>query len=315
MNAVRAPWSSAAFLIYLGGLVILAAILALLNVQSTDHGDFGLVFWAALVFAVLTACAYGFRGRGHLVTAGLFALSSVAAFVVFVGAVFEWFGWLPDDIDAGFRGFHFWLLVLEALTVVAAGAALRAFRFPLLVLVVAGGSWYFVTDLVSGGGDWSAIVTIAFGLGLLFPALAADAGGSSVNAFWIHVVAGLTIGGGLLWFFNDGDFDWILIAVAGLLYIALGDRLQRSSWVVFGAWGMLQTAGHFAGKWSSITEGLFPLFYLFPFSISLGDGFGERHEHEWAGPLTFAVTGLVFIGIALYLVRRRRSMIPAADIL
>jgi hypothetical protein len=314
MNAVRVPWSSAAFLVYLGGLVILAAILALLNVQAADHGDFGLVFWAALVFAVLTACAYGFRGRGHLVTAGLFALSSVAAFVVFVGAVFEWFGWLPDDIEV-FRGFHFWLLVLEALTVVAAGAALRAFRFPLLVLVIAGGSWFFVTDLVSGGGDWSAIVTIAFGLGLLFPALAADAGGSSVNAFWIHVVAGVTIGGGLLWFFNDGDFDWILIAVAGLLYIAFGERLQRSSWVVFGAWGLLQTAGHFAGKWSSITEGLFPLFYLFPFAITLGDGFGERHEHEWAGPLTFAVTGLVFIGIALYIVRRRRSTIPAADIL
>jgi hypothetical protein len=45
----------------------------------------------------------------------------------------------------------------------------------------------------------------------------------------MHVVAGLTIGGGLVWFFNDGDFAWILIGVAGLLYVALGDRLQRSS--------------------------------------------------------------------------------------
>jgi hypothetical protein len=314
MNAVRVPWSSPAFLAYLGGLVILGAILALLSVQSREHGDFGLVFWAALVFGVLTVCAYGFRGRGHLVTAGLFALSSVAAFIFFVGAVFEWFGWLPDDLDVVFRGFHFWLLVLEALTVVTAAAALRAFRFPLLVFVVAGGSWYFVTDLVSGGGDWSAIVTIAFGLGLLFVAAGSDAGGSRVNAFWTHVVAGLTIGGGLLWFFHDGDFDWILIAVAGLLYVALGSGLQRSSWVVLGAWGMLQTAGHFADKWSSITEELFPLFYVFPFVISL-DGFGGEHEHEWAGPLTFAVTGLVFIGIALYLARRRRDTIPSAEAL
>jgi hypothetical protein len=315
MNAVRVPWSSAAFLVYLGGLVILGAILSLLDVQSNEHGDFGLVFWAALVFAVLAACAYGFRGRGHFVTAGLFALSSVAAFVVFVGAVLTWFDWLPDDGEPSFRGFHFWLLVLELLTVVAAAVALRVFRFPLLVLVVAAASWYFVTDLLSGGGDWSAIVTIAFGLVLLFIAVGSDAGGSRVNAFWMHVVAAVTIGGGLLWFFRDGDFDWILIAVAGLLYIALGDRLQRSSWVVLGAWGMLQTAAHFANKWSSITEELFPIFYLFPFAISLGDGFGETHEHEWAGPLTFAVTGLVFIAIALYLARRRRAEIPAADIL
>jgi LPXTG-motif cell wall-anchored protein len=78
---------------------------------------------------------------------------------------------------------------------------------------------------------------------------------------------------------------------------------------------MLQTASHFAYKWSSITEGFFPLFYLFPFAISLGDGFGERHEHEWAGPLTFAVTGLVLIGIALYLARRRRDTIPSAEAL
>ena len=312
MNAVRVPWSSAAFLVYLGGLVILGAILALLEVQSTEHGDFGLVFWSALVFAVVAGLALGFRRSGHPVTAGLFALSSVAAFIVFAGAVLEWFGWLPDT-EHPFRGFRFWLLVLELLTVVAAAVALRMFRFPLLVLVVAAATWFFVTDLLSGGGDWSAIVTIAYGLVLLLVALAVDGGGSRVRGFWLHVVAGLTIGGGLLWFFHDGDFDWILIAVAGLLYVALGDRLLRSSWVVLGAWGILETTSHFAAKWSSV-DFFFPLFYLFPFALT-ADGFGEEHEHEWAGPLAFAVTGLVFIGIALFLARRRRDEIPAADIL
>jgi hypothetical protein len=312
MNAVRVPWSSAAFLVYLGGLVILAAILALLNVQSSEHGDFGLVFWAALLFAVLAGLASGFKRSGHFVTAGLFALSAVAAFIVFVGAVLEWFGWLPNT-DHPFRGFRFWLLFLELLTIVSAAVALRIFRFPLLVFVVAAASWFFVTDLLSGGGDWSAIVTIAFGVVLLLIAVSVDAG-SRVRGFWLHVVAGLTIGGGLLWFFNDGGFDWILIAVVGLLYIALADRLVRSSWAVLGAWGILQTASHFADKWSSIAEGFFPVFYLFPFVLSF-DGFGEEHEHEWAGPLTFAVTGLVFIGIALFLARRHRDEIPAADIL
>lgn len=311
MNAVRVPWSNASVLVYLGGLVILGAILALLDVQSREHGDLGLVFWAALVLAVLVACALGFRGSGHPVTAGLFALSSVAAFTVFVGAVFNWFGWLPNGNEFVFRGFHFWKLVLELLTVFAAAVALRTFRFPLLVFAVAGSAWFFVTDLISGGGDWSAIVTIAFGAVVLLRAVGVDADGARVRAFWLHVVAGLAIGGGLLWFFHDGDFDWILIAVVGLLYIALGDRLLRSSWVVLGAWGILQAASHFAAKWSNL-DFLFTFFYLFPFAITL-DNYGENPEHRWAGPLTFAVTGLVFIGIALFLARRRRDVIPAAE--
>ena len=51
-----------------------------------------------------------------------------------------------------FRGFRFWLLVLELATVVAAAVALRRFRFPLLVFVVAAAIWFFVVDLISGGG-------------------------------------------------------------------------------------------------------------------------------------------------------------------
>jgi hypothetical protein len=126
------------------------------------------------------------------------------------------------------------------------------------------------------------------------------------------VVSGLTIGGALLWFFHEGDFDWILIAIAALLYISLGDRLMRSSWVVLGAWGFLQSTSHFAEKWSDLTS--FGLFYLFPFSTNFDSGF-EEHYRPWAGPLTFAVVGFFFIGIALFLARRRRDVIPAAELL
>src|SRR4030095_9799170 len=43
--------------------------------------------------------------------------------------------------------------------------------------------------------------------------------------FWLHAVAGLTIGGGLLWFFHDGTFEWILVAVVVVAYMAIGDGL------------------------------------------------------------------------------------------
>jgi hypothetical protein len=251
------------------------------------------------------------RRSGYLVTAGVLALSAVGSFVVLLGALLDWFGWFPNT-DHAFKGFRFWLLVVELAAVIASAVALRIFRAPLLAFAVAATLWFFVTDLISGGGDWTAIVTIAYGLILLAVAVSFDTGGSRIYGFWLHVVSGLTIGGGLLWFFHEGDWDWIAIAIAGLLYFALGDRLARSSWVVLGAWGILQTASHFAAKWSDISFFL-SFIYLFPF---LYEEYGEEaHKHQWLGPLVFAGTGLFFIAVALLLARRRGEAIPAAELL
>jgi hypothetical protein len=96
----------------------------------------------------------------------------------------------------------------------------------------------------------------------------------------------------------------ILAAILALLGVQSGEHGA-------GGLGILQTAAHFAGKWSSFSD-LF-LFPLFPFVALAGfDGDGERHAHEWAGPVAFVVSGLVFIGIAIVLVRRSRP--PLAEI-
>jgi hypothetical protein len=314
VETIRVPWSTASFLAYLGGFTILFATAALLGVEANDQGPGGFVLWAALTYCVLTALAFLARATGHRVVAGLLALTSVVAFAVFVGALLDWFGWLEGP-DSPFEGFNFWLLVLELLTLLAALATWRTFRFPLLLLAVAATAWFFVTDLISNGGNWSAIVTIAVGLALLMAAVAADAGESRANGFWLHVVSGLTIGGGLLWFFHDGDLDWILVGIAGLAYIAFGDRLARSSWVVLGAWGLLQTAAHFADKWSSLGEIFFTVFYLFTFVFSSDSSFGETHEHQWLGPIIFAALGALFFVIAVALARRRRETIPGAELI
>ena len=317
MTAVRVPWSSASFLVYLGGLTILSSTLALISVQSDEHGAAGLVLWTALIFVVLAGAAESARNRGNFVTGGLLAVSAVAAFVIFVGAMLDWFGWLPNTSDDAvfLNGFHFWLLVLELIAVVAAAVALNRFRFPLLVLVLAGAIWLFVFDLLSNGGGWSAIVTIAVGLTFLLAGIAVDDGPSRPFGFWLHVAAGLAIGGGLIWFFHDGDFDWIVIALIGLGYIALGDRLGRSSWVVLAGWGILQTAGHFADKWSDVAAaGGFLFFPLFPFVLlsGLDGGLEEHHAHQWAGPAVVAIAGLLFIALGLYYARRSRP--PIAEI-
>lgn len=310
MPVVRAPWTSASFLLYLGGLTILFASVWLLTILSDDYSEAAFTGWSALVLALLTAGAFAFRRVDQPLAAGLFAVSAVVALTVFLGALEDWLGWLPDNDEGLFEGFRVSFLLIPLVVGVAGGYALRTFRFPLLVLAVAVASWFFVTDLVSGGGNWSAVVTIVVGLIFLVVALAVDAGPREYG-FWLHVAAGLAIGGGLLWFFHSSDWHWIFVAIAALVYIALADRFVRSSWAVLGAWGLLQATSHFAAKWASTD--FFPFFYFFPFAFLpfSEESFDEESTHLWAGPVAFGVLAFVFIAIGVFLVRRRRALPPA----
>jgi hypothetical protein len=309
------PWSGASFLAYLGGFTILFATGALLSVLASDRGAAGFVLLALFVLAVSLVLAFGALLTGHRVTAGLFALTAVVSVVVFAGSLLNWFGWL-DNPDFALSGFDLARLFLELLTVVASAYALAVFRFPLLVLFLAASIYFLVADLISNGGDWTAIVSILIGLVFLAAAVGIDLGESSYYGLWLHVAAGLVIGGGLLWFFHDGDVDFILVAVLALAYIAIGDGFARSSWIVLGAWGLLQTAEHFAAKWSTVGDFLF-YFLPFPFFPFQEPSFEEEatSAHEWVGPLVFVAAGLLFMAVALVLARRRRDNVPAAGLL
>jgi hypothetical protein len=316
VTVVRVPWSGASFLAYLGGFTILFAALSLLTVQAEEYGNAGFAFWAVLVYAVLAALSYIALRNGNRVIAGLLAVATVIAFAVLIGALFSWFGWWPDSAEEStFGGFRVALLALELLVLLAALVAWRIFRFPLLVFVIAFSAWFLVTDLISNGGDWSAIVTVFVGVVLFMAAGAADAGEPRFGGFWLHVASGLAIGGGLLWFFHDGDWDWIIVGLAGLAYIAIGDRLARSSWIVLGAWGLLQTATYFVEKWSELTGGVFPYsILLFPFFFSLE--FETASEaNRWLGSLIYAAFGLLFFALALLIARRRSGTTPGAELI
>ena len=217
MQAVRAPWTSASFLLYAGGITILLATGALLTVLGNDYGHAAFVGWSALAFVVLLDLAVGFRAARRPLAAGLFSVPAVVALAVLVGALEEWAGWLAHT-SGPFASFHVSHFVIELTVVFGAVVARHIFRFPLLVLISAGAGWFFVTDLLSNGGNWSAVVTLFYG----FVAMLAGLGADRIYGFWVQVVAGLTIGGALLTFWHSSDFDWIMIAIASVLYILLG---------------------------------------------------------------------------------------------
>jgi hypothetical protein len=298
VQPVRAPWTSSSFLLYAGGVAILLAMLGFLGALGDDYGAAAFTGWAALVFAVLAFLAFSFRVAGRPLAAGLFAVSAVVAVAVLVGALEAWLGWLARTDDL-FEGFHLDHFLIELVLVAAAFVALRSSRFPLLVLIAAGGSWYFVTDVLSSGGNWSATVTLVVGLILM----AVGVGVDRIYGFWVHVVAGLTIGGALLWFSHTSDTDWVLIGLASLLYVWIASGLGRSSYAVLGAFGLLLTTTHFVDKWFDYVPVPF-FFFFFPHYDE------STNARPWAVALSYAVYGLVLMLLGLWLARRRQPAEP-----
>lgn len=295
MDVVKPLWTSASYLLYLGGLTVIVAAGYSLAYLSSSYGDAAYAAWALLVLVVLAALAIAFRRAGRWMAAGLHALAGVIAFAAFVGALETWFGWLPHSVSF-VGGFHVGLLALELLTIVAAVVALGIFRFPLLSMVVAFVGWYFVTDVLSSGGNWTATVTLLVGLFYLAVAAGLDGGPRRPYGFWLHVVAGLLVGGSLLYFWHSGDTGWTLVFVVGLAYIGLAKLTGRSSWAVLGSFGIYAAAVHFGEKWARATISLF--------------GGSATSQREWVPPIVLAAVGFLFVLLGLGLERRRHAEAP-----
>lgn len=279
----RAGWATGSFLAYTGALLALVASAAWLSVIDSNHSQGAFAGWSVLFWFVAEVIAFMLLGRGRRVVAGLFGFVGLGLFALMIGAFFSWFGWLPHDKPLG--GFHLGLLFLELLVLIAAAIDLSIFKFPLFVFVLAGLGWYFVTDVVSSGGNWSAWVTLFIGLFLFVMGLGNDGGDTRPYGFWVHVVAGLTIFGALLYWWHTSDFQWALIVVVGLVFMAVGAGIRRSSYAVIGTVGLVLATGHY-----SLGE-------------TFGIGGGElRAPTTWAGPVAFLCLGvfLAFVGMVLW---------------
>ena len=282
VDVLKPRWTNGSFLLYLGAFVVLAAATAAYSYLSTQYGDAALVGWTLLMLAILAALALVLRRRGPWIAGGLFAYLSVTMFGTFVGALFTWWGWSSNQNDP-FRGWHWvtWLLIV--LVLLAANAALVLYKFPLLVLTIAVLSWYLVTDVVSGGGSWSAVVTLLIGFMYFVIALVSN----RVYGFWLHVASGLLVGGALLYWWHSSTADWWLLFVAGLVFISIGRVTRRTSWTVLGALGMVAAATHFSVDW---TTGSFTFF--------------EGPTELWTPIVVFAVLGFLFVLLGLGAARR-----------
>jgi hypothetical protein len=303
---VKPLWTSATFLQYVGMVVAGGSVLWLLTVLEDEHGAGGLLGWSALALAVFATLAELARRRGEAIVAGLLAVVAVLVFGLLAGSVLDLVGLLPDEESdaAPFgEGIEIGLLLLEALVVTAAGLALAAFRFPLLMLVIGAAVWLFVMDLLEGffggGNTGTALLAAVVGVVYVLVASAMDVGAKHPYAMWLHVIAGLSIGGAMLTWWHDEWWEWLLVLAVSLAYVLLARALGRSSWAVLGALGILATATYFVERWFSFGD-------LVPFFPAETDD-----VDEWARPLVYVAVGGLFFLLGL-LVERRRAAAPPA---
>jgi hypothetical protein len=280
MTAGKPTWTTSTFLVYSGGLTVLGAAIAATGYLSTHYHHAGMAAWAAYIYVVLYTIAYVFRRRERAVAAGIFAFAAVIAWGAFLGFCWQWFGWLKSS--SSFGDFSFARLSLEFLVLVAALDARRRFRFPFIRLISALLAWLFVIDLITGGGNWTATVTLIVGLLYLLAGTLSD----RPSAFWLHLVGGALIGGSLIYWAHSGDGDWALISIASLAYVLIAYATKRSSWAVLGTLGFFAATVHFVlGS---------PL-----------SGLPERSIAGWAPSVAFACLG--FWIVLLGLLARRRA--------
>jgi hypothetical protein len=285
VDVVKPRWTSSSFLLYLGAFTILGSMVGAYAYLASLYGDVAFVGWTVLVLAVLLVLAFGFRRRGAWLTGGLFAYLTVAAFGTFVAALLTWWGWGDaGNTDASpFHGWNWTVWLTIVLVLVASTASLRRYRFPLFVLTICVLVWFLVTDVVSGGGSWSAVVTLAFGFLYFFVGLATN----RVYGFWVHVVAGGLVAGALLYWWHASTAGWWLLAAVSVLFVATGVGVRRSSWTVIGAIGLFAASTHFSIDW---TTGSFTFF--------------TGPTRVWVPIVVAAVLGFVYVALGLLAARR-----------
>jgi hypothetical protein len=280
---------------YAGALIVISAMGLFSTMAFAAMGGTGLA-----VTALLYAVAFDWTGH-HLWHArqlrtpgGLCIAVAVGMMPLAVYGVQEAFGlWTEFGKPATVRDFYVWIkgsfVFMEFATIAAALLALKFYRFPFIVFLMAVALWFLSMDVVpwiTGAkfGDWetSRRVSIWFGLGVVIAAMIVHGRQRSGDfAFWLYLFGVLTFWGGITATSDGSNLDKALYCALNVGFLLLAVLLGRRVFAVFGALGIAIYLGDLAEK-------LFHDSLLFPFALS--------------------AIGIAIIALGLYLHRRQPAI-------
>ncbi|CAN5476497.1 hypothetical protein BH11PSE4_BH11PSE4_42570 [soil metagenome] len=261
---------------YAGALVVISAMGLFSTLAFSQVGGPALTA-TALVYAAVFGWAghYLWTAKGLRTPGGLLIAIAVSMAPLAVYGVQDAYGlWSKFGKPGTVHDFYVWIkgswIFMEIATIAAATIALRFYRFPFIVFIMAVALWFMSMDIVpwitgTKFGDWetSRKVSVWFGLGILVAAVIVNLrqrGGDF--AFWLYLFGVLTFWGGITASSNGSALDKALYCALNVGFLVLSVCLARRVFAVFGTIGIAIYLGDLADK-------LFKDSLLFPFALSM----------------------------------------------
>lgn len=264
---------------YFGAMLMISACAWFLGDKWEALGSRG-VFFTVLVY-MLIAVGLGrlLRQKGYVVGGGLLITVAVCLVPLLTFVVEDMLGLWPAARPGEYREYyprvHASWIVMELATMAAALVALRFVPFGFLTAPLAHAFWFFSMDVAEwlfgdslsrGQRCWVSVVvgllTMLVGYGLERAHRRPGVPRSEDFAFWCYLFGLMAFWGGLTFMESGSEFGRIVYALINVGLIALGVRLRRAVFLVFGIFGVHIYLGHLAYE-------VFKDSFLFPFALAL----------------------------------------------
>ena len=274
--APAARFDAAHLLWYAGALIVIAAMGLFSTVAFSQMGGRALTACAIAYAVAFTVAGHHLWYRKNLrVPGGLLIAIAVSMAPLAVYGVQDELGWWGRFGRPGtVHDFYIWIkgswIFMELAAVAAGVVALRFFRAPFIVSIIAVALWFMSMDLTPwifnvSQFDWEMRrqVSVWFGLAIVIVACVVDyrsRGGDF--AFWLHLFGLMAFWGGITATSGATELGRAVYCLfnVGLLFAAV--ILLRRAYAVFGTFGITLYLGHLA-------DVVFKDSLMFPFALSL----------------------------------------------
>jgi hypothetical protein len=261
---------------YAGALIVIGAMGLFSTVAFSQMGGRALTGCAIAYAVAFTLAGHHLWYRKNLrVPGGLLIAIAVSMAPLAVYGVQEELGWWGRFGQPGtVHDFYVWIkgswIFMEIATVLAGVVALRFFRAPFIVSIIAVALWFMSMDLTPwifnvGQFDFEMRrqVSVWFGFAILTVAWIVDYRSRSGDfAFWLHLFGLMAFWGGISATAGATEVGRAIYCLfnVGLLFVAV--ILMRRAYAVFGAFGIILYLGHLA-------DVVFKNSLWFPFALSM----------------------------------------------
>jgi hypothetical protein len=261
---------------YAGALIVIGAMGLFSTLAFSRMGGEALAA-TAIAYAVAFGIAghYLWTNKALHTPGGLLIAIAVSMAPLATYGIQDSLGWWGRFGHPGdYKGFYPWIkgswIFMEAAAIICAAIALRFYRFPFIVSIIAVALWFMSMDLapwIAGVdyADWETRrqLSVCFGAAVLVVAYLVDRTQRSGDfAFWLYLFGMMAFWGGISFTSGGTVLQKAMYCAMNVGLLFIGVFLVRRVFAVFGVIGISIYLGDLANH-------VFKDSLLFPFALSL----------------------------------------------